>query len=253
MPYTGPTNPHPGVAARTPGPLRPALGAAVALTLLATGCASNATPSEVEAQTQEYDGNFAIELLKMREPEGGSTAIQEINADITETLGSVTSIAEIQEQVPQGQWLQVRSYPFTSEDYVQIVTTGASLPGLEELEVEAWVYDRTADRWVTEEDVADSIEFDEDAALQSIAAATNPQVNPDDLYIDDTVFYYAKDKDTLALRVIAVVDIDSEDGTRQGLYSIIPSTGAATALDPNQAFAPGDIDALDPPLFGSRK
>ncbi|MDR1426904.1 MAG: hypothetical protein LBJ08_04000 [Bifidobacteriaceae bacterium] len=142
------------------------------------------TATAIEVLEQSYEGNDIVEILwltydgqqpALKEAGWKNPEIEAINRDIQQAV-----LLPAQQREPaQGDWVdrltEIRSYPFTSTDYLQIATTNVAYPNNGSVgALCSWVFDRRANIWVQPESVYGEAGLSGEALREAVAAAYVP-------------------------------------------------------------------------------
>jgi hypothetical protein len=220
------------------------------------------TATGIVPREQVYDGGHIIEVLQLaydgQQPalaatDGRNPVIDEINDNIEATVYGDYDTASGPDS-----WADIRSYPFTSAEYLQIVTTGIVYPTYgTEGNVQSWVFDRQANVWVQPEQVYAEAGLVGDALTEAVTAAFVPDSDAESVSgVEPSGFRYVQGPDGWIpefLLKITVANAQAEPW--DGLFAYQPADAAGPALIKLNAeclFDPADMDTMDRPLMYAR-
>ncbi|MDR1293775.1 MAG: hypothetical protein LBK59_02260 [Bifidobacteriaceae bacterium] len=216
----------------------------------------------ISVREQVDDGGDIIEILELTydaehpslaATEGHNPEIDAINDDIESTVyGAIGTISG------SDSWADVRAYPFTSEDYLQIVTTAIAYPTYgTEGELFSWVFDRHTNTWIRPEGVFAEAGLTPDALTEAVSAAFVPDSPAESVErVEPSGFRYVQGVDGwIPEFLIKVTVANTEAEPWDGLFSYqgADATGQPlTKLNAECLFDPAEMDTMDPPLMYAR-
>jgi hypothetical protein len=218
----------------------------------------------VEVPIFAYDGaQPALDQFDHKNPE-----LEAINMTIATDLldplnallgGAEESGATSDDTGDDQSWAEIRSYPFTSEEYLQVVSTLAVFPNYgDDGEVFSWVFDRKANKWVESETVYAAAGLTADALLVAAREAYVPEAAGETvLSVEPAAFRYRAEEDgTYSPEFLLEAQIDNPAGDPwRGLFGYAHSADGGSVmwhLNPNSLFDPAELDTTDPPLAYAR-
>jgi hypothetical protein len=207
-------------------------------------------PGPVEIPMFTYDGGQpAFDATDHKNP-----ALEAINLSIrNELLDPLNASAGSEDQ-----WMEIRAYPFTSPEYLQVICTMATFPNYgDDGEVFSWVFDREANQWVEPEDVYAAAGLTGDALLVAVREAFEPENDGESVVsVEPAAFMYYPDSSAATVPVFLVeAKIDNPEGDPwRGLfgYATVNDETILEHLDPAELFDPSEPDQTDPPLAYAR-
>ncbi|MDR1427316.1 MAG: hypothetical protein LBJ08_06120 [Bifidobacteriaceae bacterium] len=235
-----------------------------------TGSARDASPqvdntaTAIEVLEQSYESNDIVEILwltydgqqpALEEAGWKNPEIEAINRDIQQTV----FLPAQQREPADGDWvdrlIDIRSYPFTSEDYLQIVTTSVAYPNNGSVgALYSWVFDRRANAWVPPESAYGEAGLSGDALREAVAAAFVPVADGDSVVdVEPSGFVFVQGGDGWVPRFLVTVrGVDGAGTAWDAFFSYQPTNPSGrtlTRLNSSLLFDPAEPDATDPPLM----
>lgn len=210
---------------------------------------------EITPVVQEYDGDNIAEILSMSY--GGENAgIEQINASI---LGGVLEIYnQFTENRDEYSWIEIKSYPFSSEDYVQIVTTCADYPSYG-TDGEIWSYNFDVKRgvWVELGAIMTELGFTDATLTQKIQEVYARDVREEDEIVTDVSaegFLIVGDSANPVTKLLLKVSIQHPGAdVWESFFSYTPQGEKLLRLQSECLFDAGEMDKMDPPLWYERR
>jgi hypothetical protein len=211
---------------------------------------------------QTYDGNNIIEILGLTyagdDPNQAATErqgneIDTINDNIKSTLDSALNSTSGGDS-----WAEVRSYPFTSADYLQIVTTSVTYPSYgTEGDVYSWVFDRHTNAWIQPDSVYAEAGLTGDSLKKAVSAAFVPNSPTESVAtVEPSAFRYVPGANGWHPEFLIKVTVANQGAEPwDGLYSYTPADAGGkplTKLNATCLFDPAEMDTMDPPLMYAR-
>jgi hypothetical protein len=203
--------------------------------------------------TQEYkDGNIAeipyIEYDGETNPE-----IESINRAMNQGLQRVYDdfMNDPGDNAAMDQIIEIRSYPFTSPDYLQVVITSVFFPNYRlDGNITSINYDIKADKWIALQDIMSGLGLDEDRLMYNIGKLYEPVI-PGQLIEAVAVkgFLIREGPEGLVTELLLELTADGEDDDPwQFIYSYTPELNQLCILNNICPFEPSLMDRMDPPL-----
>jgi hypothetical protein len=212
--------------------------------------ASGGTDAKIAVMTQEYEGDNIAEILKI-EYEGENPEISAINSDISQEI--YQRYSDFKTGGEQGDsWMETRAYPFTGDDYLQIVMTQVEYP-IYGTDGEIWSYnfDRRENARVLLADVMNGLELTEDALTQRVKELYAPESPSQSVgAVSARGFLILPGGQTQLLLRVTVENSEAEPW--DSFYGFSPQTGELLPLNKECLFAPEEMDRMDPPLSYDR-
>ena len=204
--------------------------------------------------TQEYkDGNIAeipyIEYDGETNPE-----IESINRAMNQGLQRVYDdfMNDPGDNAAMDQIIEIRSYPFTSPDYLQVVTTCGFFPNLGyNGDISSINYDRNAKRWISNQEILDQLGMTEDDLSFKVGKLFEPTLTDEKI---DTIklggFLIREGLEGPIVELLLAITSSSPDTWRMihDFYSYTPELDQLFQMNLMCLFDPAAMDQMDPPL-----
>lgn len=232
------------------------------LTAAACGTAGNAAINNdstvIGVMTQEYSGDNIAEIL-MLYYDGGQPALAEFgyrnpeaeSFNLTIKSGIRQFYYDFMDNSCDGEWIEIRSYPFTSERYLQIVTTAAVYPSYG-TDGDMWSYnfDKQDNRFMNLEDVLRELNLNERRLARQVKALYVPETPSQSVgEVEATGFLITQGPSgpvTQLLLKVVLEDSLAQSWNRFFVYT--PALNELIPLNSQCLFDPHDMDQMDPPL-----
>jgi hypothetical protein len=149
-------------------------------------------------------------------------------------------------------WIEIKSYPFTSDDYIQVVITNVVYPNYgTDGDLFSINYDKNTNMFVTTMVAMDQLGMTEDQLLNKVGEIYEPENS--DIAIQDvelTGFLYVEGPSTPLIKLLLEITVINPDGdTWKSFYSYLPEYDELIKLTNTEClFDPYDMDQMDPPL-----
>lgn len=209
---------------------------------------------EINPVMQNYDGFNIAEILIMSY-EGENAGIEKINASILD--GILQTYLQFIENQDEYSWIEIKSYPFTSDDYVQIVMTYAEYP-IYGTDGEIWSYNFDVKRGVSVElgEVMDNLGFTEAMLTQKIQELYARDIREEDEFVTEAAakgFLITGDSLYPVTKLLLKVSIQHPGADIwESFFSYIPQTDELLRLQ-SDLFDSNEPDKMDPPLWYERR
>jgi len=220
----------------------------------ATEAAKAEIKAEIGVMTQEYVGENIAEILMIKH-DGKNPEIDKVNDRIRSELQKPY---EDHKMADDGYWMEIKSYPFTSGDYLQIVATYITFPiyGTDG-DITSYNYSKKENRQITLEDAMGQ----HGLTAKTIEQNAKKLFKPEDpsTHIEKVVpkgFLMRGAADPYIVFLLEV-DIDHPGaGDWKYFYAYEPDAasgeGKLYELDSRCLFDPSEMDKMDPPLHYGR-
>lgn len=224
--------------------------------------------TEIGVMTQEYIGENIAEILMIKydgsQPEfeqynWKNPEIETINLTIKSGIQQVyNDFMNDRENAGDDwyEWIEIKSYPFTSDDYLQIVTTSVIYPTYgTDGDMTSYNFSKKENRYILLEDVMADWGFTEEIITQNVKELYVPE-SPSSYIKEVTpvgfLFRYATDPYTIFLLEVTVSNPDA--GEWKCFYAYEPSVlmrqfDEFYKLNSKRLFDPHDMDQMEPPLY----
>ena len=229
--------------------------------------------TEIGIMTQEYIGDNIAEILMIKY-DGGQPELEQYNWKNPEIeMINLTIKSGIQQEYNDFMndrannpdwydWIEIKSYPFTSDDYVQIVMTSVIYPTYgTDGDISSYNFSKKENRWITLDDAMDDYGLTNEIITQNVKELYEPEY--EGTYIKEVVakgflLCYGTDPYTIFLLEITTDNPEAADEWKS-FYAYEPSFFTRELdefyqLNSYCLFDPYDMDQMDPPLsYGQPK
>ena len=198
----------------------------------------------IAMHVQEYVESNIVEIPEFV---GSSIEIDKLNAAINEDIVEPFHVFMSEKQ--DHQWVEIKTYPFSSADYLQVVITYTILPNYgDNTKIFSYVYDIELDSYVTVSESLGYNGFDSEEMIAYIIRHTedlNIGLSPVNVELAALRYFGG-----LVEFLTSVEFINPEDGTSYfEYYSYIPGSDyELNQLDSRILFDPYDMDEMVPAL-----
>ena len=199
--------------------------------------------------TQEYEGDNIVEIPYFEYDGERNDTIESINRAYHQGLRR--QYAEFADNAVKGEFIEIRSYPFTSKDYLQVVTTYCAYPVYgTDGDLSSVNYDVANNSWMTVGDAMKRVGLDNGKLLYKVSRLFEPEF--DGQAIDEVKaagFLLQDGAEEKFIRLLLEITTVSADGDRQkSFYSYIPAFKELYRMNANCLFDPFEPDQAEPPL-----
>jgi hypothetical protein len=207
----------------------------------------------ISLTTQEYDGTNIVEIPYIVYAEDRNPEIDSLNRSVNQGVQMIYE--NFLENQSDGESIEIRSYPFTTDKYLQVVVTYITYPiyGTDG-EMFSINYDREADRAMSVLDLG----LSEDELLYEVGQAFVPEVEGsliDEVRLVGFLMHETENGDVPELLLQIAVDTPGAD-VWEGFYSYMNDNNSNTndliRLTSTCLFDPYNMDQMDPPLAYSK-
>jgi len=221
--------------------------------------------TEIGIMTQEYVGDNIAEILMIKY-NGNQPALEQYNwkNPEIETLNN-TIKAGIQKEYNEFMassgndpwWIEIKSYPFTSEKYLQIVTTSVVNPvhGTDG-DMQSYNFSKKENRYITLEEVMAEWGFTEKILEENVKKLYEPD-DPGSYIskVEPAGFLFCGNTEPYTVFLLEVTIDNPDAGDWKHFYAYEPNAKNKQLekfyrLDSyNSLFDPYEMDQMDPPLY----
>lgn len=234
--------------------------AVLALSLTVCGVmttyAAEAAKARIGFITQEYIDDNIAEIPYIEYDGAKNKEIDAINRSLNQGIRQVYD--EFMENVePDRDWIEIKSYPFTTERYLQVVVTHIIYPNYgTDGEMFSINYDMDENAWITTEDAlaAEGLEYDD--VYANVEELFEPEFKG--MYISDLKIAgflihelaapFLGREDSYVEFLLEVTVENPEADPWISFYSYSPLHESLISLNPMCLFDPFDMDETDEPL-----
>lgn len=199
--------------------------------------------------TQEYKGDNIAEIPYIEYDGEANPEIDSINRAMNQGFQRIYD--DFMESGEERQWIEIRSYPFTSPDYLQVVITSVFFPNYRlDGNITSINYDIKANKWIALQDIMSELGLDEDRLIYNIGKLYEPVI-PGQLIEAVAVkgFLIREGPEGLVTDLLLELTADSEDDDPwQFIYAYTPELNQLCILNNICPFEPSLMDRMDPPL-----
>lgn len=218
----------------------------------------NNESTQIGVIAQEYQKNNIVEILTLnydgeqealKEYGGKNPEIESLNNAVK--FGIMVKYDEFMESDHGGEWIEIRSYPFTSEEYIQIVTTCNIFPAYgSDGELYSYNFDRKNNRFMNLEEQMKELGTDDETLAKQVKKLYVPESSSMSLgEVDAAGFLMIQGSDDyLTMLFLEAVIENSEGEPWKRFFSYIPELGELTQLNSQRLFDSSEMDQMTPPL-----
>ncbi len=253
---------------------------ALGLAMLTTACAGQTTTTEttttdaaaaestaidnssteIAVLTQEYIGNNIGEILflsydetqaDLQEYGGKNPEIESLNHTIANGIATIYN--DYMANTGDDSWIEVRSYPFTSEAYLQIVTTYCQCPTYAiDGNLYSYNFDRKNNKFLSVDDALADLKLDKDTVSDTASGMIQdyyPDANITVESVDVAGFLIQEGASGPLTQLLLQVNATEEGaGDWEGFFGYTPALNELIRLNGQCLFDPSQMDQMNPPL-----
>jgi hypothetical protein len=148
-------------------------------------------------------------------------------------------------------WIEIKSYPFTSDEYLQIVTTYRTLPADgTDGEITSYNVSKKENRYITVDDAMNDLGLTEEIIAQNVKELYVPEMPSMSVgEVKPKGFLIRQGADSpYTLFLLEVVIENPEADAWRYFFAYIPQLNEFYQLNSQCLFDPYDMDEMDPPL-----
>ena len=227
--------------------------------------------TEIGVMTQEYIGDNIAEILMIKY-DGGQPALERYNwknpeietLNLTIKSGIQQLYNDFKNEMAKAgddwyDWIEIKSYPFTSDDYLQIVMTSVTYPTYgTDGDMTSYNFSKKQNRYILLEEVMDDWGFTKEIIAQNVKKLYVPDSGQS--YIKEAVptgFLFCRGTDPYTVFLLEVTIDNPDAGEWKTFYAYEPGVISRQfdefyQLNANCLFDPYDLDQMDPPLCYGR-
>jgi hypothetical protein len=145
--------------------------------------------------------------------------------------------------------MEIRSYPFTSDDYLQIVTSSCTYPTYgTDGELYSYNFNLKENRFMSIDDVLQDLQIDRDSIRNTVRGLVNKDGDAcDDVNVAG--FLITQGPSGSLTQLLLEVDVQAPGADPwNSFFAYTPKTGELVKLNNQCLFDPSDMDQMDPPL-----
>jgi hypothetical protein len=203
----------------------------------------------ISFMTQEYVGNNIAEIPYFEYAPAENSEIDSINRSLVQ--GIQQKYDNFMATTDENSWIEIKSYPFSSDNYLQVVITDTTFPnyGLSDT-MFSLNYNRNTGKIVTVDDILNEYNLSQDNVNYQVGQLFIPSVSDElieNVELSGFLIYENADPGLELLLTITTTTSSSEPLTT--FYSYIPQLSELIQLNSFCLFDPYDMDQMDPPLY----
>ncbi len=216
--------------------------------------------TQIAVLTQEYNGDNIGEILflsyddtqaDLQQYDGKNPEIESLNHTIAN--GVLTDYNDYMEKAGSDSWVEVRSYPFTSDEYLQIVTTYCECPTYAiDGNLYSYNFDRKNNRFMSVDDALADLKLDRDTVADTASGLIQdyyPNTSVTVESVDVAGFLIQEGASgPLTQLLLQVNATEDEVGDWEGFFGYTPALNELIRLNGQCLFDPSDMDQMNPPL-----
>lgn len=229
----------------------------------AADSAVNNDSARIGVMTQEYIGDNIAEIL-MINYDGSQPALTQFggrNPEL-ESLNNAIKFGiqqrynEFMANNRDGRWIEIKSYPFTGEDYLQIVMTSAVYPSYG-TDGSMWSYnfDKKENEFMSLADVMAKLGLNERTLAQKVKNLYVPEDSSLSVgEVKATGFLIGRGPSGPVTQLLLEVVIENSGAEPwKHFFSYTPALNELVQLNNKCLFDPYDMDQMEPPLYYQRE
>ncbi len=219
------------------------------------------TPTEEKAanvkivmSTQKYEGDNIVEIPYFEYSGEKNEVIDEINTGYNMGLSQVYT--DFQKNAVNGEWIEIRSFPFTSKKYLQVISTYCIFPTYgTDGSIISVNYDIDQNRWITIPDAMAYSRIDETSLLDEVDSLFTPEYDGQQISEKDVKtagFLIKSGGDTGADYIQFLLEITLSNAygdSWKTFYSYTPYFNELYPMNKSFLYDETQADKMNPPLF----
>lgn len=210
--------------------------------------------AKLTIMTQEYiDANIA-EILMISYDGDVNPEIEAFNNAISASVQSTyDNFMESYNSTDDYSWIEILSYPFTSDDYLQFVTISCIYPTYgTDGDLYSYNFDLKNNKFLSVDDALSDLSLDGDSVTDSVIELLESEQNDNLTPIAANVegFLITKGPTGDITQLLLKVTFESIDGDFcDNFFAYTPELNEIFQLNPSVPFDPTELDQMDPPLY----
>ena len=211
-----------------------------------------ATSPSVGFITQTYDGKNIAEIPYINDGGTASSDIEAINRSLNQGIQQIYTTFMASADAKSGDaWIEIKSYPFVSPDYLQVVVSSCTYPiyGTDG-DLFSINYDIKNNKWLSVNDVLTDLGLNAETLTEQIRrhfVPESPSQSVGDVKATGYLFRQASVEKTVELLLEVTVE-NSEAEAWKFFYSYTPASGTLEQLDSTCLFNASETTPMNPPL-----
>lgn len=207
----------------------------------------------IDFVTQEYTGDDIAEIPYIEYNAETNPEIESINRSLNQGIQRVYE--DFLRDRAEHEWIEIKSYPFTSPDYLQIVVTSCIFPTYgTDGDMFSINFDRKTQKWISTAETMEAMGLDEDSLLSRVDESFVPE-SPGQMVdkVKTSGFLIRVTPGGKMIELLLIITVTSPDTEPwEGFYSYMPdgndNTNDLIKLSGDCLFDPRSMDQMDPPL-----
>jgi hypothetical protein len=199
--------------------------------------------------TQEYEGDNIAEIPCIEYPWERDAEIDAINRSLNQGIQRVYEDFKASSEEPY--WMEIRSYPFTSSDYLQVVVTSIEYPNYgTDGDLFSINYDKNQGKWLTVDDALKMEKINSGTLMHNVGELFEPEVPTQSLGEVKIAGFLLRGAQ-LGYYTEFLLEITVENSAAQpwkSYFSYTPQLDRLFKMDSRCLFDPSEPDQMDPPL-----
>ncbi len=215
--------------------------------------AKQSANAKITFSTQDYTNENIVEIPYIEYVGEKNLEIDSINRLINQGIGK--KYEDFIANSDKGALIEIKSYPFTTEDYLQIVITSNVFPNYATRgDLFSVNYDKKANKVITVYDALAECGLAESNLTEEVSAFFVPSHTTEFVAeVIATGFLYNQGPNGRIIQLLLEVMIESSDSEpRKTFFSYTPETNEFFEMNETCLFDPYDMDQMTPPLSYQR-
>ncbi len=229
----------------------------------APNIALNNDSSKIGVMTQEYVGNNIAEILMINyngaQPAlarygGKNPEIESFNNAIK--FGIQQRYNEFMSKQQDRDWIEIKSYPFSTAEHLQIVTTTANYPSYgSDGDIASYNFNKKENRFMALADVMEELGLDQHKLAKKVKELYVPETPSQSVEKVTATGFLVRSAPSgpLTQLLLEVVIHNSASEPWKHFFSYTPALNELFKLNAECLFDPNDMDRMDPPLVYQRQ
>ena len=208
--------------------------------------------AHITFMTQEYKSDNIAEIPYIEYDGDKNFEIDAINNSINQGIQRIyNEFMGDGSEVPENTWIEIKSYPFTSSEYLQVVVTSNIFPTYgTDGDLFSVNYDKKTGKWISVDDILKELDMDSEQLLIEVGEAYEPEfpeMQMDKVEVTGFLMHEGTDGHTVEL-FLEITEKNVDSDTWKGFYSFTPESRTLFRMDNVCLFDPNAMDQMTPPL-----
>ncbi|MDR1541201.1 MAG: copper amine oxidase N-terminal domain-containing protein [Clostridiales bacterium] len=199
--------------------------------------------------TQEYKGDNIAEIPYIEYPWERDDEIDAINRSLNQGIQRVYEDFIANSEDPY--WMEIKSYPFTSADYLQVVVTSIEYPSYgTDGDLFSINYDKEEGRWLTVDDALKMESITSDALMHNVGRLFKPEAPTQSIgEVKIAGFLLRGAQSGYYVEFLLEITVDNSAAEPwKSYFSYTPQLDKLYRMNSDCLFDPSEPDQMDPPL-----